>query len=212
MRPVIVLGAGGHAKVVADALLRAGREILGFLSLDKPAGIQYCGHEVLGDDNVIARFTPDEILLANGIGALPSSRMRWNVGEKMRQQGFSFTQVIHPSAVIAKDVQLEEGVQIMANATVQPGSFIGTDTIINTGTIVDHDCRIGKYSHLAPGVTCCGGVSIGEGTIIGCGVSIIQNIKIGSRVLIGAGAVVFRDIDDNISFIQPKHERQKYVE
>ncbi len=201
---VIILGAGGHAKVVADALSRTDYKVIGLISPDKEKGSLCFGVEVLGDDNVLDFYSNKEVLLANGIGSLSGTSPRWNMALKMRDKGFVFVSVIHPSAVIAHDVVLAEGVQIMAGAIVQPGVYIGQDTIINTASSVDHDCYIGANCHLSPGVILSGSVRIQGGTHVGTGCIVINNISIGSNCLIAAGAVVFKDVSDGHILIQKK--------
>jgi len=208
-KPVIILGAGGHAKVIVETLVQLGRDILGFITPDKKFGDQFCGFSVLGDDSCINTFSPDDIVLVNGIGVLPRNSQRWVVAKKMRKQGYMFSTLIHPSAVIASDVELSEGVQIMAGSVLQPGVRIGVDSIINTGVLIDHDCSIAENCHLAPGVVCSGSVDVGSGSHVGTGVSVIQSISIGKNSVVAAGSVVYKDIPSNVVF---KQARQEYFD
>lgn len=203
-RPVIILGAGGHATVVADALRQSGRKIIGLLTPDAKPGAELCGSIVLGDDQALDEYSPDAIELANGIGAMPGNNARWHQSAQMRELGYRFISVIHPSAVIAEGVALAEGVQIMAGAVIQPGVGIGRDSIINTGVLLDHDCVIGGSCHIAPGAVCSGGVRMGDGVHLGTGSVIIQGISIGLGSVVAAGSVVYRDISDNTTFIQKR--------
>lgn len=193
-KPVIILGAGGHAKVIAESLRLSNREILGFVTPELEAGTVYCGATVLGDDTIIYDYTIDEIELANGIGSLPENYHRWKLARLMRDKYYSFTTVIHPNAIVASDVILGEGAQVMAGVVIQSGATVGRDTIINTGAIVDHDCVIAENCHLAPGVVCSGGVSVGRNTHIGTGVKVIQGINIGERSVIGAGSTIYKNV------------------
>ncbi|MBL79387.1 MAG: sugar acetyltransferase [Nitrosomonadaceae bacterium] len=192
--PVILLGAGGHAKVVAEVLFIAKREILGFLDSVVEKGEVLFGVVCLGTDKEIQNYSRDEIQLVNGVGYLPGEQSRQKLAERMRKSGYSFERVIHPTAVLAKDIELGEGLQIMAGAIIQPGAQIGKDTIINTKASVDHDCKIGSSCHIAPGATLSGGVHLGDNVHIGTGASIIQNIRIGDGVDVAAGAIVYQDI------------------
>lgn len=203
-RPVIVLGAGGHAKVVADSLLCLGLDIKGFVTPGLVAGGEYNGYKVLGDDNVVFDYDPGDIILANGVGALPKQEMRWKLGKQMRQKGYAFITFIHPSAVVADDVVLSDGVQIMAGAIIQPGVRIGQDSIINTGAILDHDCLIESNCHVAPGVACGGSVRVGKLSHLGIGTSVVQNISIGENSIIAAGSMVYKDLPANSTFIQAR--------
>jgi len=202
LKPVIILGAGGHAKVISEALNRSGTEILGFVAPDKNPGTLFMGRKILGDDQFINTFSPDDVLLANGIGALPGNKLRWLLAERMRRQGYSFISIFHPSAIIAMDVKFAEGVQVMAGAVIQPGTQVGRDSIINTGVLLDHDCKISENCHLAPGVVCSGNVKVGTGVHIGTGTSVIQNITIEKNAVVASGSVVYKDIANDMTFMQ----------
>lgn len=202
IKPIIILGAGGHAKVVAEALYQSKREILGFVTPDKEKGTPFFGSTILGDDDVLSNYSSDDILLVNGMGVLPYQNMRWTLASRMRNQGYTFSTVIHPSAVIASDVYLDEGVQIMAGCVIQPGSHIGMDSIINTGVLLDHDCQVEENCHLAPGVVCSGNVVVGKGTHIGTGSTVIQNISIGGNSVVAASSVIYKDVPCDVKFLQ----------
>ncbi len=207
LKPVLLIGSGGHARVVADMLRCSGREILGILSPDLRRGEDVSGIKVLGDDEVIRNYSPEHIELANGIGALPSKVLRWTLAKSFREKGFCFSTIIHPGAIVARDVRLAEGVQIMAGAVLQPGVTVGRDTIINTRVSVDHDCRIAECCHLAPGVTLSGDVSVGRLSHVGTGACAIHGVSIGKEVIVAAGSIVYRNIPDNVIFIQDKQEK-----
>ena len=203
-KPVIIMGAGGHAKVITDALKLSGRDILGFVTPDLEADSEFYGKKVLGNDEVINQYLPDEIELVNGVGSLPRKNLRWKLAEKMRIQGYNFATIIHPDAFIASDVNLGEGVQVMAGAIIQPGTKIEQDSIINTGSLIDHDCTIEKNCHISPGVVCSGGVMIGNNTHLGTGTVVTEYRSIGSNCTVAAGSVVFKDILNNTTLIQTK--------
>ena len=194
---VIVIGGGGHAAVVIDALLLAGFEVVGLCDPElEPGGTGPSGITVLGGDDALDRWPPDTTLLANGVGSTRSTETRRNVFERFTRAGFRFATLIHPSAVVAKDVALGEGAQVMAGAVVQPGVTLGRNSIVNTRASVDHHCVIGEHVHIAPGATLSGNVEVGEGSHIGTGASIVQRIQIGRDALVCAGAVVTRDVAD----------------
>lgn len=195
---VIIIGAGGHGKVLLDILLERGASVLGFLDNDFSLQSQSIyGIPVLGTDEEIRHFNQREIQLVNGIGSVGVATVRRRVFEKFKKQGYYFRQVIHPSAVISSRASLGEGVQVMAGAVINIGSRIGEDTIINTRASVDHDCMIGKHVHIAPGCTLSGGVAVGDETLVGTGSSIIQAISVGERCLVGAGSNVIRNLSCN---------------
>jgi sugar O-acyltransferase (sialic acid O-acetyltransferase NeuD family) len=197
--PVIVLCAGGHARVIIDAISRMGLRMLGVVDTDPVLkGMNILGLSVLGQEDVLDSYSPGEVWIANGLGGIKSMEPRQKLFEKLKGMGYQFVSVLHPSAVIAENVVLSEGVQIMAGVVIQTGTNVGEDTIINTKASVDHDCRIGKHVHIAPGVTVCGGVTIGENTYIGSGSTIIQGVNIAKDLFVKAGSLVTKNIDNNI--------------
>ena len=193
--PVIMLGAGGHAKVLIDALLESSAVIAGVLDPDPDlAGACVLGVPVLGNDSIAVEFPPSEVQLVNGLGSVGTPARRRQLYDKFKALGYGFATVVHPSAIVASDVVLGEGAQVMAGSIIQPGSSIGCNCIINTRASIDHDCIVGDHAHIAPGVTLSGGVSVGEATHIGTGAIVIQGISIGVNAVVAAGAVVVKDI------------------
>jgi len=200
--PVIILGAGGHAKVLLDALKIKNVEIIGLTDKNPQKKIDYIpGVEVLGDDREIFKHSPDAVRLVNGLGTVRSSTERKKIYERFKKVGYNFADVIHPSAIVSQYIKLFEGVQIMAGSIIQSGCIIGKNTIINTKVSIDHDCRIGNHVHIAPGVTISGEVEVGEGAHIGTGAVVLQGIQIGRNSTIGAGAIVTRNIPDGITAV-----------
>lgn len=194
-KSVIVLCAGGHAKVLVDALKLSSRTVLGLTDADTTKmGQLILGVHVIGSDNIIFTHKKEEIELVNGLGSVGKGYNRKILYENFKNQGYHFSTVIHPSAIIASDVILSEGAQVMAGVVIQASSHIGKNVLINTRASVDHDCIIGDHCHIAPGVVLSGGVKIGEGVHVGAGATIIQGIKIGNNALIAAGAVVINDV------------------
>lgn len=195
--PVIVVGSGGHAKVLIDALLIQNFRVLGITDKDlSKEDNKVLGVPVIGGDDVIFQYHPSKILLVNGIGSATGTSLRKELFDKFKNMGFSFLNLIHPSAIFANDVELAEGTQIMAGAVIQTGSFVGKNSIINTKVSIDHDCLIGNHVHIAPGVTLSGGVTVKDCTHIGTGATVIQGIHIGRNCLIGAGSLVNKDVPD----------------
>lgn len=197
--PVIIIGGGGHAKVLIDALLLNNIEILGIADADlSQKGNSLMKIPVIGDDDMVFKYGPGNIHLVNGIGSVGLPVKRQEVFEKFKINGYTFAIVIHPSAVIASNVEICEGAQIMAGAVIQPASRIGIDAIVNTKVSVDHDCLIGDHVHLSPGVTLSGEVRIHNGVHVGTGATVIQGITIGANSLVGAGSVVVHDVPSGI--------------
>lgn len=193
-KPVIIIGAGGHAKVVWDCLRLQGIKVLGMLDKCPPLENEAPELPIIGDDSAISAYSCDAVELVNGIGSVGDTSLRTAIFYKFKNQGYTFRSIIHPSAVVAQDCELGEGVQILAGTVVGTRAKIAANTIINTGTIVEHECDIDRNVHIAPGCILSGGVHIGKGCHIGTGATIIQGISIGKNSLVGAGAVVVRDI------------------
>ncbi len=195
-KPVLVIGGGGHGKVLVDVLQKRAQQILGIVDPYHPPDYQILGVPVLGGDEVVAKYLPSEVRLINGIGSIKDTQQRYKIFEHFKTQNYEFSGVIHPNTICGQNLCLEEGVQIMAGAILQVGSCLGKNTIVNTGAILDHDCVIEDHCHIAPGVTLSGGVHVGQQTHIGTGAMVIQNIHIGKQCLIGAGAVVVHSLPD----------------
>lgn len=208
-RPVIIIGGGGHTKVLIDCLKQQSISILGFTDkLDGLASI--LGVDWLGNDEVIYRFSPEEIQLVNGIGSVKTTAPRRRIYDFFKGKGYKFEQVFHSSTILADDFSVNEGVQIMAGVVIQSGSKVGKNTIVNTRASIDHDCSIGSHVHIAPGTTICGGVQIEDGVHVGAGATIIQNVRIGKNSLVGAGALVLKDVPDGATVIgSPAREAQR---
>lgn len=196
-RAVIIVGAGGHAKVVADVLRRCAIAVIGFVDSDESKhGAQIAGIRVLGGDNMLSAFDPATTLLANGVGSTALPHLRREIYDRLAAQGFEFITCIHPSSTIAADAEIGSGTQVMAGCVVQPGARIGVNSIINTHAAVDHDCAIGDHVHVAPGVTLSGNVRVDPGSHIGVGATVKQGIVIGRASVVAAGAVVTRNVPD----------------
>lgn len=193
--PVLVLGAGGHAKVLVEMLHASSSIIAGLVDPDcSLSGTSLLGVPLIGGDEVVDEFPPSEILLVNGLGSVGLPFKRQRLFDRFTAAGYRFTTVIHHSAIVASDVELGCGAQIMAGAIIQPGSRIGRNAIVNTRASVDHDCVIGDHTHVAPGVTLSGGVVVGALSHIGTGATVIQSIAVGENCLIGAGSVVLKNV------------------
>jgi len=199
--PVIVLGGGGHARVLIEILQRRKVRIEG-ISLVEPAVDELYGYRVIGnDEDVLLRYPANQVLLVNAVGSSGPAVGRKALYAKFRAIGYRFASVIHPSAVVASDCMIGEGVQVMAGAIIQPGCRLGDNVLINTKASIDHDGDVGHHVHVAVGATVAGGVKIGDGAFIGAGSTIIQNLSIGANSLVGAGAVVVRDVRANTTVI-----------
>lgn len=190
--PLILLGAGGHAKVLLALVRAAGWLVHGVCDprLAADAVDTWAGVPVLGNDSILDTLDGSNMGLINGIGQLPGSDLRRRIFEQFCDKGFHFPPLIHPNAWVAPGTRLAEGVQVMAGAIVQPDCSIGRNTIINTRAGVDHDCEIGAHAHIAPGATLCGGVHIGDHSFIGAGATLIQGLTLGPHTFVRAGLTV----------------------
>jgi sugar O-acyltransferase (sialic acid O-acetyltransferase NeuD family) len=190
---IAIMGAGGHAKVVADAILAGGQhQIFGFF--DDDASLwrnEILGFPVMGPIDSWRSHSMDAFVI--GIG---DNANRKKIFGHLKSAGAKFATVTHPRATIAKGVALGEGTVVFANAVVNSDTSIGPDGILNTSCTVDHDCIVGAHTHLAPGVNVTSEVLIGEGVFAGTGVKIIPRVRIGDWAIIGAGSVVIRDIHE----------------
>jgi UDP-perosamine 4-acetyltransferase len=207
--PIIVIGGGGHGRVVIDALLRSGAVVAGVIDPDRlvagrlPATVPW-----LGGDDALASHPPTRYRLANGVGGIGTPQRR-RLFETFHQAGYAFALVQHPAATVAlSGVTLGEGCQIMAGAVIQTGAHIGADVIVNTRAAVDHDCVVGDHSHVAPGAVLCGDVIVGEDTHIGAGAVVIQGVRIGRGCIIGANATVLRDVPDGTTMVSRGERRE----
>lgn len=194
--PLVLLGAGGHARVLAALALAAGHPVLGVCDPTLAAeGIsRWADLDVLGDDSALDGLPPDRVALMLGIGQLARGNLRERLYAVWRARGYDFPALVHPSAWIAPGVVLGDGVQVMAGVVIQPGCAIGENSIVNTRAGVDHDCRIGRDVHVAPGATLCGTVTIDDGAFIGAGATVIQGLCIGARAVVGAGVTLVQDL------------------
>lgn len=184
-KQVIVIGAGGHGRVIGDIITACGDHVAGFLD-DRPAE-DFSGLAILGKISAISDLAGDFRFII-GIG---NNAVRRQLSE---QYALSWYTAIHPSAVISPSATIEEGTAVMANAVVNAAARVGKHTIINTAAIIEHDNNIGDYCHISPRAALGGTVRIGNDTHIGIGAVVINNIEICHHCIIGAGAAVIRDI------------------
>ncbi len=196
-KKILLIGGGGHCHSVLDSILSSGD--YGEVGIIDNTDGSVLGVSVVGTDDDIPR------LMAEGwgeafitVGSVGDTKLRRRLYEMIKSVGMNIPTIIDPTAVIAKETELSEGVYVGKRAIINTGSKIGSCAIINTGAIVEHDCFIGDFSHISPGATVCGQVIIGNGSHVGAGSVVRQQISVGSGVLVGAGSVIVRDIPDNV--------------
>lgn len=194
-KPVIVIGAGGHAKVLIETLGMLGRRVLSITdSAHDRLGQSLGGILIEGADELVLEHDPNHVELVNAVGSVAVPEVRRKIYVKFASRGYQFATVVHPSAIVSPSASLAQGSQVMAGATVQARAIIGANTIINTHASVDHDCAIGAHSHIAPGVTLSGNVRIGQACHLGTACSVIQAVTLGPYAFVAAGAVVTSDL------------------
>lgn len=191
MSALLLIGGGGHAKVVIDAARAAGFAVAGFLDPD-PAAAAIDGVARLGDDAAADALRAQGLTLA--FVAIGDNRLRRRIGERLRAQGFTLATVLHPSAIVSPSATIGAGSIAMPRAVVNAAARIGDHVVINTGAIVEHDCLLADGVHVAPGSTLGGGCTLGEEALFGLGACARPLARIGARAVIGAGAVVAGDI------------------
>lgn len=189
---LIITGASGHGKVVADIAKLNGYKEIVFLDNNSELK-ERAGYPVLGPDTMV------KDLAGHVFVAVGSAEARKRLME--RDSDRTFPILIHPDAVIAEDVEIGEGTVVMAGAVINPGTRIGKGCIVNTSSSIDHDCEIGDYSHISVGSHLCGTVKVEDNVWIGAGATVSNNINICGGCMIGAGAVVIKDIDEPETYV-----------
>lgn len=190
--PVVILGAGGHARVLLETLRLLGVPVVGFIA-PSSEGSQLGDVPWLGGDAALSGLGPS-VQLVNGVGSAGSVKRRAAMHAIGEAAGLKFRTLVHPHAFVEGSAELGAGSQILAGSLVGSVARIGANVIINSGAIVEHDCIVGAHSHIASGAVLAGAVSIGESTHVGLGSRVIQGVTIGSQCVIGAGAVVIDDV------------------
>jgi len=196
---VILWGASGHARVVADIIRSGGSyEIAGFIDDLQPAraGETFEGAPLLGGRDALAAARENGV--THLIVAIGHCDARLEAARFAVANGFTLATAIHPSAVIATSARVGIGTVVAAHAVVNPGTVIGENVIVNTSASIDHDCTIADGVHISPRACLAGSVRVGEASWIGAGATVIDGRTIGRRSIVGAGAVVVRDIPDDV--------------
>ncbi len=194
---LVIWGASGHARVVADIVRLMGRfEIVGFLD-DVSAGrrgSEFAGARILGGAEMLAELHKSGV--TNLLVAVGDCSARSRLAARAKQMGFTLPTAVHPSAVVAAGVSLGAGTVVVAGSVVNPGAVIRDNVIINTAACVDHDCVIDHGAHVGPGVCLGGYVTVGARAWLGLGAIVKDRVSIGAGAIVGAGAVVLRDVPD----------------
>lgn len=194
-KKLIIIGCGGHAKVVADIAVKSGYQIEGFLD-DYPSEDTFIGFPVLGKVKDAAIYNSYNFFIAIG-----NTKVRREIYCSLIQQNLKLVSLIHPAAVIASDAKIGVGSVVMAGVVVNSEAEIGQGCILNTCSSVDHDCLIEDFAHISVGAHVAGTVKIGKNTWIGAGATVSNNINIVENCMVGAGAVVVKNLTDPGTYV-----------
>jgi sugar O-acyltransferase (sialic acid O-acetyltransferase NeuD family) len=194
----VILGGGGHARVLLDTLLENGDvEIRGILDRDgQRQGAEIYGIPILGGDEQLPRLMAAGVThFVLGLGSAGNNEPRGRLFQESKARGLSPLSVVHRTSICSRRAHLGEGVQLLAGSIINASARLGDNVIVNTGAIVEHDCRIGDHVHVSTGATLAGTVLVGSLSHIGAGATVRQGITIGDRAVVGAGAVVVKDVE-----------------
>lgn len=190
MKKLIIIGAGGHGRVVSEIAKLNGYEKIDFLDdSDKQTSV---GKEA----DYIKYIGYNDFIVAIG-----NNTVRMKIQSDLIKNGANIVSLVHPNAIVSESVSIGKGTVVMAGAVINARAVIGDGVIINTCASVDHDCKIGDFSHISVGARICGTVVVGKCTWIGAGATVINNINICGGTMVGAGAVVIKNIDKNGTYI-----------
>jgi sugar O-acyltransferase (sialic acid O-acetyltransferase NeuD family) len=191
---LILLGAGGHARVCIDVARRAGWQVSGLVDPAFSVGSEVSGAPVLGPSDSIREetwFDGQTILVAIGDNQLRLSLLRG-----IRRDGLRLATLVDPSATVSPSVSLGDGVVVMPGAVINAGAKVGQGAVINTGAIVEHGAQVGEGAHIAPGACLLGDASVGARALVGARAVVNPGIHVGADTIVGAGAAVTRDVAD----------------
>lgn len=196
-KKLLIVGAGGHGKVIADIAIQLGEyQKIAFLD-DNTNIISVIGCEREGTmEHLNLESRDTEVFVAVG-----NSKVRQTLCNQVKELGFSMPTLIHPHAVVANDVFIGKGTVVMAGVVINSGVKLGEGVIVNTSSSVDHDCEVGDFSHIAVGAHVAGTVLIGSHAWIGAGAVVSNNVTIVDNVMIGAGAVVVKNVEETGTYI-----------
>ena len=196
MEKILILGMGGHAKSMADAIEREKKyEIAGYIVNGSESELLDKRYPVLGNDDDLPQLFLQGIKnAAVGIGFLGNSSLRTILYKRLKEIGYSLPVVCDPSAIVASKVSVGEGSFIGKRAVLNTDSQVGKMCIINTGAIVEHDCKVGDFSHISVGTVLCGEVSVGKAVFVGANATVIQGLKVADGCIVGAGEVIRKNV------------------
>jgi sugar O-acyltransferase (sialic acid O-acetyltransferase NeuD family) len=195
----VIVGAGGHARVVCSIIDSSYHdiEVVGFIdNFIKAPNERIYNRPIISDDGKLEELIANEIAIAAIVG-IGDNQIRKQKYDKLILYKFLLINAVHKSATIAMDAKIGKGTVIASGSIVCPLAEIGDNVIVNTGSIIEHETIVGNHCHIAPGVNVAGRVTIGAGTLVGIGSTIKEYVNVGENVTIGAGTVVLDDIPDH---------------
>jgi sugar O-acyltransferase (sialic acid O-acetyltransferase NeuD family) len=196
---IVIIGGGGHGKVIIDAINCCGEfEISGILDPRLPVGSKVLGYPVLGDDEKLKELgfpgKDSERVAAIGVGSIGDNSIRAHLHAKAIGLGYCLPTITHPTAIISPFSEIGEGSHFLAGAIVNACATVGENCVINTSSIVEHDCEVGDNVFTGPGVVLCGSVTIGRDVFIGANSCITPGITVGDGAFISAHSLIKRDM------------------
>ena len=198
---VVLIGAGGHGRVVLDILRTAGiHRPVGFLDADPNlTGTKIDGLPVLGQLNQLPKLKSQKV--KGVVISIGDNAPRRQYFRKVQEHGFDLINAIHPSSSISSTAKFGRNIVVAAGAVISTDVHVGDSAIVNTAAVVDHECRLGTAVHVCPSATLAGRVTVGDEAFVGLGANIIQCLTIGSHAIVGAGAVVIQDVPDHATVV-----------
>jgi UDP-perosamine 4-acetyltransferase len=197
MNAIVVVGGGGHAKVVISILRKLKRyRILGYTDLKDNGAVG--GAPYLGSDRELVALAvgPKKLNAVLALGQIGLGKSRYELWTRLHLSGLSFPLIVSPDAIVNEAVSGGEGAVVMDGAVINSGAIIGRGAIVNTNSTIEHDVALADWVHVAPGATISGGVSVGRFSMIGVGATVIEGIKIAAGCMVGAGATVVNDLTE----------------
>lgn len=197
-KDIILLGYSGHAYVAIEVLILNGYNIIGYLEKKENSGnpfnLKYLGFE--RDEATLQKIKGLKIFPAIG-----ENKIRKGIIDFLEGKGFRSQTIIHPRAILSGYESIGDGCLVCKGVNINPLAEIGKGVILNTGCIIEHECKIEDFAHIAPGAVLSGNVKVGEGSFIGANAVVKQGIKIGKNSIIGAGSVVLKDVPDEATYV-----------
>jgi UDP-perosamine 4-acetyltransferase len=201
MSGLVMLGCGGHARVVLDAAASVGSQVIGCIAPTGPDAAWPADIPWLGGDDRLEDLDPAAIRVLNGLGSAGSTARRRRVFDHAASLGFRFEGLRHPAAWLSGKADIDATALLMAGCIVQSHATIAQNALINSGALVEHDCEIGAHAHVASRAALAGGVRVGEGAHVGLNASVREGVRIGANAVVGAGAVVIADVKEGTTVV-----------